>query len=40
MKEDRFVPDAETNEFLLADAKRVDENLNPPYLRERAGRLP
>jgi hypothetical protein len=32
IKEYTFVPDAESNDFLLAGAKRVDEQLNSIYL--------
>jgi len=32
IKEYTFVPDAESNDFLLADAKRVDERLNTIYV--------
>jgi Family of unknown function (DUF6338) len=32
IKEYTFVPDAESNDFLLAGARRVDEHLNTIYL--------
>jgi hypothetical protein len=32
IKEYTFVPDSENNDFLLAEAKRVDESLNTIYL--------
>jgi len=32
IKEYTFDPDVESNDFLLAGAKRVDDNLNTTYL--------